>query len=440
MTNMPAAVEPALRRLERRLAVGLFLDVWPLWAVASLLSSGLVVLICRLFFPRASPHLPWLWLAPVLALVPALVISRLRAYRPDQVVALADWLAGGRGVLVAMHESGDRQWADAPLVERASRFAIPATRPWRRLSPIAPALAFLAIALWLPQRTSPESQAALADDIAGDLEATVAQLKQQDLVTPEEEKKIEEEIERIRKGAEQRVDASSWEAADALRERLVADLSAKNDALKWAEESLARLESAAAGGSSGDSKAQATAAELAQALEQLAKSGLLAGAPPELQQLLKGGKLPTDPKALSQLAASLSKHLRETNGRFGDLAKLGKEFGRFNPGEFPLGSGEGDGSEPGRGGVSRGRADAELTLGDPSPTVDRFKATPLPPGAPRSADDWAPLVELPGTPQESAVVSARGAARQYDASAGQAAWRRSLAPRHHSALKKYFAK
>jgi hypothetical protein len=37
-------------------------------------------------------------------------------------------------------------------------------------------------------------------------------------------------------------------------------------------------------------------------------------------------------------------------------------------------------------------------------------------------------------------VSAQGAARDYAAAAGQAAWRRSLAPRHQTAGKKYFAK
>ena len=62
----------------------------------------------------------------------------------------------------------------------------------------------------------------VATALAADLVATVAELKQQELITPDEEKKLDEEIERIRRGAEERVDASSWEAADALRERVVA--------------------------------------------------------------------------------------------------------------------------------------------------------------------------------------------------------------------------
>src|SRR4029453_8886416 len=264
------------------------------------------------------------------------------------------------------------------------------------------------------------------------------------LVTPEEEKKLEDEIERIRRGAQERVDASSWEAADALREKVVAGLAEKQRGVKWAEESLARFEAAAKGGANVESSAAAQAAELTKALDALAKSGLMAGAPADLQRLLKSGKLPADPGSLRDLAASLSKYLGETKGRMAGVGKLGKEFGRFDPAEFTLDSGEGaaaDGDgEPGRGGINRGRADAPLTWGAESLPFDRFKAQALPPGAARSPDDWAPVVVLPGAPKESAAIGTAAAARQYAAAAGQNAWRRTLAPRHQSAVKKYFAK
>jgi hypothetical protein len=325
----------------------------------------------------------------------------------------------------------------------ASRFPLPRLRPWRRLAALPPALVFLAAALWLPQRVPAQGGSAiLADGIAADLTATVAELKQQELITPDEEKKLEEEIERIRRGAQERVDASSWEAADALRETVAAGLSAKEDAVTWAEESLARYAASAQTGANAEGGSEAAAAELTKALEKLAQSGLLAGAPPELQRLLKGGKLPADAASLRALTAALSKHLSEAKGRFGEVATLGKAFGRFDPSEFPVGSESGPdgGEEPGRGGITRGRADAELTWGRESLPFDRFKAEALPPGAARSPDDWAPLVVLPGAPQESPTLSARSAARQYAAAPGQAAWRRTLAPRHQSAVKKYFEK
>jgi hypothetical protein len=443
MHTMPESVQPALRRLARRLALGLFLDIWPAWAVGGLLAAALVALVCRLSVPAASPALPWLWLTPVLALLPAIIIYVRRAYRPAEVVAVADWLNGGQGTLLALLETNDASWSNSALAERASTFTLPRLRPWRRLAALPPALVFMATALWIPQRMPRETNAILAEEIAGNLTATVNELKQQQLITPEEEKTLEEEIERIRKSAEERVDASSWEAADSLRDKLAADVAGKQDAIKWAEETLARYAAAAEGGPGADDAAAAPGAELMKALEQLAKRGMLAGASDELQRLAAGGKLPANAASLRNLMASLAKHLADANGRMAGVGKLGKAAGRFDPSQFPLESGEsgvdGDGN-PGRGGINRGRGDAELTWGKESLPLDRFKSHALPPGAARSPDDWAPVVELPGAPRESPAASVASAARQYTAAAGQRAWRRSLAPRHQSAVKKYFDK
>jgi hypothetical protein len=345
--------------------------------------------------------------------------------------------------LLTLFERGDPAWAESPILRQATSFPLPQVRPWRKLAALPPALAFLAVVLWLPQRMPSQGANGIADEVAADVTATLAELKQQALITPVEEKRLEEEIERIRKGAQERVDSSSWEAADALREKMIAGLSEKQDSVKWAEESLARYQAAAQGAGNIEASAEAQAAELTKALEALARSGLLAGAPAKLQGLLKGGKLPADSRSLSELAASLSKYLADTNGRLGSLGKLGKEFGRFDPAEFPIDASQpapdGDG-DPGRGGINRGRADAPLTWGAESLPFDRFKAQALPPGAARSPDDWAPIVELPGAPRESPELGRPSAARQYDATAGQNAWRRTLAPRHQSAVKKYFEK
>ena len=309
MNELPASVRPVLRRLAQRLAVGLFLDVWPMWAVGSLLVAGLAALVCRMFFASAATWLSWLWPAPLLTALPCaphLLQTRVPA---DQVVALADWLNGGQGMLLTLFERNDSAWAESPILERASRLPLPQLRPWRKLAPVPLALAFLGAALLLPQRLPALApNAILADDIAADSSATVLELKQQTLITPVEEQKLEEEIERIRKSARERVDASSWEAADALRERVAAGLSQKQDAAKWAQESLARAAAAAQAGANGVSSGDA--AELTKALENLAQSGLLAGAPSDLQRLLAGGKGSLDAAALQKLAAALGEDPR----------------------------------------------------------------------------------------------------------------------------------
>jgi len=96
-----------MRRFGRRLVIGLFLDIWQRWAVGSLMLAGLVTLVCRTFFSSAAEILRWFWLAPIFAALPAAAVSIMHAYRPDEIVALADSLGGGQGTLLALIETRD---------------------------------------------------------------------------------------------------------------------------------------------------------------------------------------------------------------------------------------------------------------------------------------------------------------------------------------------
>jgi hypothetical protein len=280
----------------------------------------------------------------------------------------------------------------------------------------------------------------MADDVVAGLAATLAELKSNDLVTPEEEKQLQQEIERVRNAARERMDASAWEAADAVREKMASNAAAKRDAASWAQEALAQY--SAAGGLDGNPDAASAKAELSRALEALARSGALAGAPMDIQKMLVAGKLPADAASLDKLAASLAQYLGDGQGSLAELRGFGGRGSRFDPSEFAA-AGEGEngaaaGNSPGRGGVTRGRADAALTYGQESLPAERFKAQALPPGYVRSPDDWAPIVNMPGAPNVAPEASGRAAARAYAEDAGQTAWRRTLAPRHQSAVKKYF--
>src|SRR6188474_340372 len=304
MTDLPASVRPTLRRLARRVAAGLFLEIWPRWAIGSFLLAGTAALVCRIFFSSAAPFLPWLWLAPALSIVPVIILCIRRAYRPIEIAALADSLSGGQGTLLTVLETNDPAWASTAALESLKQLPMPRLKLWSRVAPILASAVFLITALLLPQRMiSGPRTTILANDIVADLKTTIEELKKQDLLTPEEEKTFEEEIERIRKDALDRVDASSWEAADAMREKVSASLSQKEDALNWAQENLARFAAAAQAGTPPSAN---DARELADAIKNLAQTGMLDDAPADLQKLLgsaealAGGnfKLPSDPKAL----------------------------------------------------------------------------------------------------------------------------------------------
>lgn len=439
--RVPASLIPIVRRLSWRLRIGLFLEAWPRWAAGALLAAGCAALVCRLVVPSAAPYLYWLLAAPALAILPAGVASIRRAYRPDEVLTIVDALTGGDGAVLTLAERPDEAWGHASQIGRAAHLSLPRFRPWRRLAIVMPALAFLAIALLLPQRTPASGASPMADDVVAGLSATLAELQSHALVTAEEEQQLQQEIERVRSAARERMDASVWEAADAVSEKMASNAAAKRDAASWAQDALARY--AAAGGLDGDPDAASAQAELSRALEALARSGALAGAPVDIQKMIgSGARLPADPAALERLAASLAEYLGDVEGRLGELRGFGGRASRFDPSEFAA-AGDGEdgvagGAVPGRGGITRGRADAELTYGSESLPAERFKAQALPPGYVRSPDDWAPVISLPGAPNVAPEASGRAAARAYAEDAGQAAWRRTLAPRHQRAVKKYF--
>lgn len=96
------------------------------------------------------------------------------------------------------------------------------------------------------------------------------------------------------------------------------------------------------------------------------------------------------------------------------------------------------GNNPGQGGVSRGRGDAEMTWGEETPgETDPFESKTLPDA--RYADpEHTGIVGIgaaapPVDPQAEAPGS--GA---IEASGGQSAWRRRLAPQHRDAVRTWF--
>src|SRR4051812_49465575 len=133
MTEMPADARARLKQLSRRLAAGVFLDAWIPSAIAALMVAGSAALVCRIFVPVAAGAVRWLWIAPVLALVPAAVVCWRRAFSPADVVAIADWLAGGNGMLMAVAETGDAAWLGSAPLPPVSVFPLPRLCPMRKL-------------------------------------------------------------------------------------------------------------------------------------------------------------------------------------------------------------------------------------------------------------------------------------------------------------------
>jgi hypothetical protein len=92
----------------------------------------------------------------------------------------------------------------------------------------------------------------------------------------------------------------------------------------------------------------------------------------------------------------------------------------------------------GRGGITRGRGDAEMSWGEESSgDTDRFEAKALPDAQYRDPEHSLVIGVGASAPTVDPVRESAGDA-DVAASAGRAAWKRRLAPHHREAVKTFF--
>jgi hypothetical protein len=98
------------------------------------------------------------------------------------------------------------------------------------------------------------------------------------------------------------------------------------------------------------------------------------------------------------------------------------------------------GTNPGSGGVSRGRGDAELRFsGETEGRTDEFESKSLPEAAALDVESTALVGVGAATPE--AAPNAEGAGLvETGTSTGRGAWKRRLAPHHREAVRDFFGK
>jgi hypothetical protein len=423
----------------------------------------------KLLAPNLWPHVLWTAVAAVPLAGWAWWSSRREVWTRRDVIARLDRELGTGGLLMTLTdrsavnagptESHDAaSWGDRLPLDRARWcMAIPRLWPERFLKVIAGPAVFALATLFVPLRQLPQVQAtpnAVARQATSQLEELLKEVEERPVLEEEEKQQLVDELGKLVEETETKpLTHETWEVVDALRERLRVRLEQAEALSQLAQQTAAALD--AGENANGKPLTKEERDQLEQQLEEtLQKLGDKQpasaaqagegkpGSSDIIKRLMKRGngkpKLSSDPAERKKELEELKELLKS------ECEKLGKCRGKCKGGNCNKeGECEGDGTcqgnKPGRGGVTRGRGDAELTWGDESSLEGtKFKEIVLPPGFNESPKDEVVRVDLTAPQAEDTAASAKTAGRDQGPASGRAAWNRSLSPRHRDVVKKYF--
>ncbi|MGH9939234.1 MAG: hypothetical protein ACREAM_23575 [Blastocatellia bacterium] len=448
-----------IRRLGLLLAFKQSLTFVTIW----LFAWGAAALVLRA--ATATPRKPLLWgaIGVAVAVIAATALSRKQLPSRNAVRALLDGRNDCGGLLMAGAEASLGDWQMPEIILPRLRW-----RKARAFGLLAAAFTFVVISFLAPIRFATINAARPMDvgrEVA-DLSARIEALKEAQIIEETKAEALEQKLDQLSQEASGEDPAKTWEALDHLDDAVekVAKEAAENaDARR---EQLARAEALAEGLMAGSDQLDSkTLTEAMQTLSEMTRSAmkeneaLASDLSPETQAAIKSGSL--KPEHLKGVSKALGQGKSALNQK---LSKL-SQSGRINPNSLKGGAqaNRRDNSglaqflketaekmsveealgqwceNPGKGGVSRGRADAAMTWTDGSSEKDaKFKEKVLPPSSVAGLNDSqlaglsaaAPTVDTSG-------VAAHGALNNA-ASGGGSAHTQTILPRHRGAVKRYF--
>lgn len=450
------ALDRWIDRYAARIRLGEFLQRAAETGAAFLFAFGATVLVVKLLIPQAWPNVLW----GALGLIPAFGVAwwfSQRNYTSRwQSVARLDTSLSTGGLLMMLSELPDEEWEKAlPQLEAAWKQAIPRVRPKRFTSFLALPLLFAVGACFVPLHEGTSAivlRNTVGQQAAQELEALLNSIDKEQVLDEEEKKQLQDEIKKIAEETrETPLTHEKWETVDALRERMKMRLESTSMLALKASDAAAMLAAAeSADGELDLERIDILEKDLGEALTKLGKKGVFKGAPQELQdqlqRLMKNGKFraPEDAAEREELLDELREFLDDENRKLAELRKKcsGCKGGECDGDEFDEEgncSGNANCNRPGRGGVTRGRGDAELTWGDESDKQGtKFKEVVLPRGTQDDPKDEIVAIQKSTPIEEPGGEAPRSARRADEAAAGQATWNRKLNPRHRNAVRKYF--
>jgi hypothetical protein len=428
--------QSAAARLAREINLGWWLAGWLPWAVA----TGLVGTVAMLAARYRGLHPGWIWAAVVAVLAAAAVAAwwrgRSRFETPASARVRLEESLGLKARLTAA-AAGVGSWPDRPA---GGAVDWPVRWRWQRpLGWVAGVAALLAIAARVPVSGLQPARGHVIE------KPTDARLVEQWLDAVRREEAVEERsLERVReriaelmeRPTEQWYEHASLEAAGNVKEQTAADLQEMLENLAKAEEAAAKLKEMT------EAVPQELRAALARDLKLAALALEMGGfkPPADLAEMLRAmeGRDLADltPAECRGLCKKLGRRLAQNREA---LERALAECPGLDLDGIPM-AGAGMLMLPGEGGISRGRGDAELTLGAEHDLGTRRKEKVSQPLDPERAapDELLAVVEGEHEIDETAYTGpqAGGTARAGDG--GSAAQVDALLPAEQAAVRRFF--
>lgn len=409
----------------------------PLLIAALLIACG--ILIIR----RELDSLPWLEIGggiiAALALTGAAswIAARNHFESSKQSLVRIEAAMRLRNALTAA-DHGVSPWPDVP-----AKITDGISWHWQRiLPPLLGATLIIICGFLIPIHAKSAPENSTQEPTAwSELDTNLDQLDNQEVVQQEYVEEMREKLEKLRKQSpDEWFSHSSLEATDTLKKNHQNEQQALKNNLQRAERNLAELQKG--GAKMNEERKKRLLDDFDQALKKMEQGGMK----PNKKLLKQLRKL--DPKELDNLTPEQMNQLRENMRQHAEKLKQlgGENSDQLGEGEedwmkAPEGEGEnGEGDQPGSGGIDRGPGTSPDVLGAPHPDAGKGKLErleskdkdrALPGDLLETNDGKHDIDQSKKGPTSGGKASAKG-------QGGDRVWKDSLLPAEKKALKKFF--
>ncbi len=426
----------ACKRLARRINFGWWLQAWLPQVLAVALVGCIAVLLVRIYHPQPISTLSGFCAAAIVLTMVGALKQALDQFEDANSARVRLEDALGLHAQLSAAAAGAAPWPPLP-----DKIPSPVRWKWQRAAAIiCLGLSLLGTSLWLPITATADAKPHVIEKPAAvaEVESWMEKLREEKAVNPQSLAAVEKQIEDlIQRPQDQWYQHASLEAADHLREETGKALQELGTQMERSRQSLNALSEA--GTTQSQDAKSSLAKEVADNLNALRSGAMKAGS--DLADQLRN----IDPNSLEGMSKeqmqSLAERLKQNAAALREaLAGAPKFDFKECPGTCKK-PGEGEGEDPDKGGVSRGKGDVELTVKqnetnlhtkttqDLSGMIDPERVAP---------GDLLGLTDAKPTVDQAAFKGPTAGGAANIGQGGSAVWQSQLVPAERETLKRYF--